>query len=140
MSATNSNQSSPVLSPVFYLSSHLDKEQRVWAVDLQAMITEKRKLGSRETNRKILAETFACTALLPGQGVPLPLLGSGRVKEDVSGGIQLAPRSGPWILSFLFNTIIQSPALLSGRWEPGKFVGALRAWGSISVISVDLGC
>lgn len=65
MSVTNSNESSPVLSPAFSSSSHLDKEQRVWAVDLQAMITEKSKLGSREPNRKILARDLCLYSSSP---------------------------------------------------------------------------
>ena len=73
------------------------------------------------------------------QGAPLPLSGSRRVEKDVNWGMELEPRNGLCILPFLFNKVIQPLAVLSGRQEPGKFVGALQAWGSISVIAVDLG-
>ena len=104
---------------------------------MHAMIAEENRLGSREPNTKILAEHFACT-VLHGHGAPLPLLGSGRVEKDVNGR-GAGTRKGLCILPFLFNKVIQPLAVLSGRREPGKFVGALQAWGSISVIAVDLG-
>ena len=105
---------------------------------MHAMIAEENRLGSREPNTKILAEHFAWT-VLHGHGVPLPLLGSGRMEKNVNWGVELEPRKGLCILPFLFNKVIQPLAVLSGRWEPGKFVGALQACGSISVIAVDLG-
>ena len=110
----------------------------LWAAVLHALLAEENRLGSREPNTKILAERFACT-VLHGQGAPLPLLGSRRVEKDVNWGEELEPRNGLCILPFLFNKVIQPLAVLSGRQEPGKFVGALQAWGSISVIAVDLG-
>ena len=106
---------------------------------MHAVIAKENRQGSREPNTEILAEHLACT-VLHGQGAPLPLLGPRRVKKDVNSGMEPAPRNGLCILPLLFNKVIQPLAVSSGRWDPGKFVGALQAWGSISVIAVDLGC
>lgn len=131
-------------SPAFSLFFHPDKEQRVWAADLQVMIAGKSKLCSnysyREPSREVQAETFLLQFFSLAKEYPCPLLGSGREKDDfiINWGMELAPRCSPWILSLLFKTIIWSLVLLAGRWEPGKSVRASQASGSTSIIAVDV--
>lgn len=103
---TNCNGSSPVSYFLFVPSSW--KERRAWAVGLQIMIAEKSKLSSNCSKQKGSGRDLCLySSPLPKHECSWPLLGSGRVKED-HWGLELSPRSGPWTLSFLFNTIISA--------------------------------
>ena len=64
---------------------------------------------------------------------PCPFLGSGRVKEDINQGVELAPRSGPWTLAFLINIIYnqqpfyQEDGSLESLYGPHKPGGASQS-------------